>query len=69
MLQTHVYLILLIYVLSDNHLKVPTLTYVLVYSFQNMTFSLIMIQIAAYLWPYCIIQDSHIIRFNDCIAE
>ena len=25
-----------------------------------MTFSLIMIQIAAYMWPYCIIQDSHI---------
>ena len=34
-----------------------------------MTFSLIMIQIAAYMWPYCIIQDFHIICFNDCIAE
>ena len=26
---------------------------------------LIMIQIAAYMWPYCSIQESHIICFND----
>ena len=57
------------YIHIFTYLKVPTLKYILVYSFQNMTFSLIMIQIAAYMWPYCIIQDSHITCFNDCIAE
>ena len=55
--------------IGNETLKVPTLKYILVKSFQNLTFSLIMIQFAAYMWSYCIIQDSHIIYFNDCIAE
>ena len=27
------------------------------------------IKCPVYIWPYCIIQDSHITSFNNCIAE